>query len=155
RLFTTQNAIHVTGSQAVLINFVRSITHQPAGRDKVAVRIDRRKSMACCKIDNQLPMNEGRHGWYQNQAAIRPLCECSDQALDLAGVANTERVHLHTERWRNALHCSQQADSARIGWIAKHSGTRYPRGDLLEEFQPFCTEAVFGSRKAGRMATGP
>jgi hypothetical protein len=37
--------------------------------------------------------NERRH----DQAAIRPARECSDVALDLAGVAHVDRAQLHPE----------------------------------------------------------
>jgi hypothetical protein len=42
-------------------------------------------------------MNRRQHASGHDQTAIREARECSDGALDLVGVAHTDRPHLHPE----------------------------------------------------------
>ena len=62
-----------------------------------------------------------------------------------------DRAHLNCERRRHALDCAQLS-AVRQGGIAKDCHSRHAGGDFLEQFQPFCANAVFVKSKAGDVA---
>src|SRR5262249_49592496 len=123
-LLALEDSVDIARRQTVLIEFIGSITHQPASFDEVAVGINRGKSVERREIDDQLPIDDGQRSRHEDQRSIRPLGECGDNTFDLAGITYAKRAHLHIQRRRCALDCGQQADPTGIAWIAEHPGSR-------------------------------
>ena len=90
-----------------------------------------------------------------DQTAVRCAHGRRDGALDVAGVAQVDRVHLHPERRRHRLDGAQLADHGGDGGIAKHRRARDLRRDLLEQLQPFPADAVFEIGETGDVASRP
>ncbi|HEY5130994.1 MAG TPA: hypothetical protein VIJ35_27510 [Bradyrhizobium sp.] len=90
-----------------------------------------------------------------DQAAIRGAREGRDGALDLAGVAHIDRVHLHPQRRRRGLDCAELAGTGGLGGIPKDRRLRHARHDLLEQLQPFPADAVFESHETRGVAARP
>jgi hypothetical protein len=81
--------------------------------------------------------------------------EGGNRALDLAEIAHHDRRELDRERLRHRLNGGKLADACRRGGVSKHHRARHVRCDLLEQFQPFPTQAVFEIREPGGVATRP
>ena len=77
---------------------------------------------------------------------------CSDGAVDLGRVSHVDRTQLHAERRRHGLDRAQLADAGRYGRIPKDRRSRHARRDLLEQLQPFRTDAEFELGKSGGVA---
>src|SRR5262245_47308382 len=105
--------------------------------------------------DDQMAMNYRQRTPRDNQAAIwraREVCDC---ALDLVRVAHVDWAHLQSERRRHCLDGAELTEPGRDGGVPKDGRPRYPRRDLLEQFQPFSTDAVFELDKSGGVAARP
>jgi pimeloyl-ACP methyl ester carboxylesterase len=138
-----------------LIDQIRAIRDQSAGRDKEPFEVDRRQLVPRSKRNDQITMNDRRRARRRDDAAIRDARERRNGALDLAGVAHVDRAYLHSERWRHGLNDGELADPGRTGGIPKHSRSRHARPDLLEQFQPFPAQTVFEHNEAGSVAARP
>jgi hypothetical protein len=57
-----------------------------------------------------------------------------DGALNLAGVAHIDGVHLHPERWRRSLDDAELGGAGGYGGIPKDRHSRHARRDFFEEF---------------------
>ena len=78
-----------------------------------------------------------------------------DGALDLGGIAQVDRAHVHADPRRRRLDHRELADPGRVGGITKDRCPRHAWRDLLEQFQPFAAQTVFQHQKAGRVAARP
>ena len=78
-----------------------------------------------------------------------------DGALDVAGVAQVDLVHLHPERRRPPPGWRPAGRSRRGCRTAKHRRARDLRRDLLEQLQPFPADAVFEIGETGDVASRP
>src|SRR5262249_22103046 len=83
------------------------------------------------------------------QTAIRRAREIRYSALDLTGVAQIDRNHLHPERRRDGLYRSELGKLGGIGRIPKDSHPAYVRRDLFEQLQPFPANSVVVNRETG------
>src|ERR1700730_19060141 len=97
-------------------------------------------------------MSSSRRASRHDQTAVRGVCEGSDGAFDLAGVAYVDWAHLHPNGRGHGLDSAELCNSGWIDGIAKDSRPSYVRRDLLEQFQQFCVQAVFRQHKAGGIA---
>src|SRR5437879_13132204 len=79
-----------------------------------------------------------------DQAAIRSTGEACDRAFDLLGIVSVDRPQLHAERLRRSPSSAELSDAGWIGGIAEDGGSRNPRRDLLQKFQPFPAQAKIG-----------
>ena len=91
----------------------------------------------------------------QDQASIRRAREGRDGALDLGRVAHVNRAHVHANRRRHRLDNGELADPRCDGGVPKDRCSCHVRRDLLEQFQPFCTQTVFEHQKASGVAARP
>src|SRR3954468_16740234 len=85
-------------------------------------------------------------------AAIRTAREGCKGALDLVRVAHVNRVYLYPERRCCRLNGTELADTGGGTRITENRRLDHPRCDLLEQFEPFCTQAVFEIRQPGGVA---
>jgi hypothetical protein len=95
---------------------------QAAAGDVVAEGVDRRQPVPGRKGDNQIAMNHRQRAARHDQAAVRPARECGNAALDLASVARLDRAHVHAERRRHSLDCTQLAGPGALGAIPNDRG---------------------------------
>ena len=59
------------------------------------------------------------------------------QAFAASGIAYAEGAQRDPEGRRNGLNCGELANSGRVGGVPKDRHSRYTRGDLFQQFQPF------------------
>src|SRR5260370_37845536 len=97
-------------------------------------------------------MSRGRRAPRYDQTAIRGTREGRDGSLYLAGVAHVDRAHFHSYGRGHGLDGSELSHSGRIEGISKNSRSLHARLDLLEQFQQFGVQTVFGQHKAGDVA---
>ena len=90
-----------------------------------------------------------------DQAAIRVQSERRDGTLDLARIPHVDRTQVHAKRRRHSLDRAELARSGRYGRIAQDRRSRYARGNVLEQLQPFPGDGIFEVAKAGDIAAGP
>ena len=88
RLLALENAIDIAGSTPELIDYISPIGDQAAAGDKEAFEVDRGQFVPGRKPDDQIAMNLRQRAPCHDYAAIRGVRECSDGALDLAGIAH-------------------------------------------------------------------
>ena len=134
--FAFEDAIDVARRRPVLLDAIRPVRGEPAGRDEGTIRKDRGQSVLGCKADNQVAMKHGRRARKHDLTAIRLARESSDGALHLADIARVNQVQLHPQRGRHGL------DSAQQVVFAGHRGSRHV-GDVQSS----------RSRKAGCAST--
>src|SRR5262245_29322736 len=87
-----------------------------------------------------------------DQTAIRRARERREATLDIVDVERVDRAQLHTECLRGSLDRGELGDPGTARWVPDHCGACQTRHDLLEEFEPFPTQAVFVLRKASGVA---
>ena len=90
-----------------------------------------------------------------HQPAIGGAREGRDLALHFREVERIDRVRFHTERRRYGLDHRKLTDPGASRGIPNYRRSRHVRRYLLEQFHPFCGEAVFKLGKAGNVAAGP
>src|ERR1700752_3631890 len=71
RLLSLEDAIDVARRAPVLVREIGTIGNKPAGRSKIAKRIDRRKSMPRGSRNDGLPVDGRRRAKRHDQATIR------------------------------------------------------------------------------------
>ena len=82
-------------------------------------------------------MDDGGRAPGYDQATVRALRERCDGALDLARIPHVDRAQLDAKRWGGALECAELGGPGRYCRFSKDRHTRYARGDLLKQLQPF------------------
>ena len=87
-----------------------------------------------------------------DQAAVRSAREGRDAALDLGGIVEPDRIHLHPEGWGDGLDGAELSRSAGVGWISQNSRSRHAWGDLLEQLQPFRADVELEIGEPGSVA---
>src|SRR5262249_35050544 len=80
-------------------------------------------------------------------AALGGASEGGNRALDFAEIAHPDRRKLDRERLGHRLNGAKLADACRGGGVSKHHRPRHARHDLLKQFHPFPTQAVFVIRE--------
>ena len=100
-------------------------------------------------------MTSTRCACRHDQAAIRRARESGNGRSISAGVAHADRDQIHAERRCHGLDCAELPNAAGPGGIPQHRHTCHDRRDLLEQLQPFRTDAVFEVSKSGSVATRP
>src|SRR5262249_60805089 len=115
-----EEPIYAAGCMAVLVEKINPIRDKAAAGDEVASVVDRRQFVPGRKRDNQLAMEYRPRARRDDQAAIRGTRECRDGALDLAGVAHTDRTYLHPEGGRHGLDDGALADPGGYGRIPQN-----------------------------------
>src|SRR5262245_12423266 len=104
--------------------------------------------------DDRTAMNRRRGAPRHDQPSVRGAREGREASLNLGRVADVNRAKLHAERRRHRLYGGPLADPARDAGIAKDCRTRHARRDLLEQFQPFRTEAILEADETSGIAAG-
>src|SRR3984893_10822275 len=104
------------------------------------------------KRDDQLAMNGRQPATRHDQAAVRGVRECGDGALDVAGIADVNRLHLHPQRRSHGLDHGELVDPLGYCRVAKDRCSRHTRRDLFEQLQKFRTHSVFDLCKTSGVA---
>src|SRR2546421_13007020 len=78
--------------------------------------------------------------------------EGTDSALDLAGIAQSNRAQLDTERRRHGLQSAQLSGARGYRSISKDCNALEVRRDLLQQLEPFPADAVLEIGEPGRIA---
>ena len=97
-------------------------------------------------------MNDSQPAPRYDQAVVRGAREGRDGPLELAGVADTNRAHLHPQRGCHGLDRAELTNSGRPAHIADDGNPRHVRRDLLDQLQPFTAETVLELHEAGGVA---
>jgi hypothetical protein len=92
RLLALEDAVDVGGRAPVLVDSIRPIGDQAAGRNEEAVRVDRGQFVPGRQGDDQIAMKYRPVAPGQNQTSIGGSREGGDGALDLDGVAQLTGV---------------------------------------------------------------
>src|SRR3954469_23543991 len=111
--------------------------------------VDRGQFVPGRERDDQLAMTLRRGTRRHDQTSIRSAREGRDGALDLAGVTDVDREHLHPDRWRHGLNDAELGGAGGWAGIPKYSHARHAWRDLLEKRQPFSAQAVFEKHETG------
>src|SRR4029077_9349523 len=98
-------------------------------------------------------MNDCQRASSHDQPTVRATCEGCNGTLNLGGIAHVHGAHLDRDGSRYGLNCRPEAKASADGWIAQNRCARDVWLDLLQQLQPFCTDAVFVWRKAGGVAS--
>jgi hypothetical protein len=83
------------------------------------------------QLDDYIARKRSWRAGRDNQAAIRGACEGRHITLDVAGIAQVDRAHLHSERWGRGLHRAQLARPCRYSGISQERYSLYAGGDLF------------------------
>src|SRR5215472_8991199 len=94
-----------------------------------------------------------RRSRYYQPAARRPR-QCRDGALDLLRIAQADTAQFDMERRGYCLDRGVLRQCADIARLDEKSYARNTGRNLLEQFQPFCTQAVLGRNKTSSAAAG-
>src|SRR5262249_22370992 len=119
-LLALENAINIVSRLPVLIEEVGSIGDQPPSGSEGALVVDSGQLVPRRKRDDQIAM---KHCWCtrrHDQTAIWNARESRYRVLELAGVAQVDRDHLHPERRRHSLDDAEHGDPGRIRRIANY-----------------------------------
>src|SRR6516165_392763 len=90
-----------------------------------------------------------------DKAAIRDTREDGDRVLDLSGIADVHRAHVHTELRRDGLDGREFADPGGYGGLPKDCYPRYAWRDFFEQLEQFVGHVVFIIHEAGDVAARP
>ena len=105
--------------------------------------------------NDQPAMKYRRRAPRHDQAAIRTLRERRDGALNLAGIARIDRAQLNAQRRRRGLDHAELGGPGRDGRFSKDHRPCHAGRNLLEQLQPFRSDAVFPHEKTGGIAARP
>src|SRR5215831_11753240 len=154
-LLALENAINIVSRLPVLIEEVGSIRDQPPSGSEGALVVDSGQLVPRRKRDDQIAM---KHCWRtrrHDQTAIWNARESRYRVLELAGVAEVDRDHLHPERRRHSLDDAEHGDPGRIRRIANYRCPFRAGRDLFEQLKPFTGQAVFQIHEASGVAAWP
>src|SRR5262245_22329871 len=85
----------------------------------------------------------------QDQPAIWSPRKGRDRPLDLARVAQVDRPYIYAGRCGHSLNYRKLSDPGGYGRIPQHYCSSETGCDLLEQFKPFSTQAIFELHEAG------
>jgi hypothetical protein len=142
RLLALEDAIDVSRGAPVLLDRIGPIRHQASATGEVLIGVDRGQSVLRSKGNDQIAIkcsSTHRH----DQPAIGGAREFRDLAFHFRDIERIDRTHFHPERRRYGLDHGELADPGPSGGIPNDRRPRHVRRDLLEQFHPFCGEAVF------------
>src|SRR6266508_3012965 len=152
RLSAAQNAVDIRRRSPILVDHVRRVGHETAGRDKEAVRVDRRQAMARRERDDEIAMQDAGAIRQHDKASIRQARERLDGALDVGGVIYRTGHEFERERRRNVLGRADEVIVRRRYGIGHEGGAPEMWRDLFEQGQPFSGDAFFVEHEAGDIA---
>src|SRR5262249_58491079 len=133
---------------------IGSIAHQSAVHSVVTERVNCRQGVARRKPDYELAVICNASHRY-NHASVASAREHCEAPLNFIGIANAQGSELNPQRLRHCLDCAELTDATRRGGIAKNGHTRYVRGNLFKQFEPFPAKAIFETRETGGIAPRP
>src|SRR5215467_6794101 len=142
-LLASENTVNIAGRAPHLIDKIRPMGDQAAGRGEAALVIDRRQFVSGSKHDDETTVRYSKRAGCQDQTAIAGTCEGDDAALDLTGVAHVDWSDVHLERRSHRLDDAELADPGGHCGIANDHRAGHPRCNLLEQLKPFATDAIF------------
>src|SRR5262245_27558525 len=87
RFLTLEDAVDVIGGASPSVPKTGSIRDQASIGDELVIEVDRGKSVAGRKLDDQIALSERYRARRHDQTAITRTRECSDCPLGLAGIA--------------------------------------------------------------------
>src|SRR3974377_429897 len=87
-----------------------------------------------------------------DQPAILGSRKGRDRSLDLARVAQVDRSYIYARRCGHRLNYRNLADPGGYGRIPQYYYSRETGCNLLEQFKPFSTQAIFELHEAGGIA---
>src|SRR5262249_57517569 len=90
-----EDGVDIGSSEPVRVDQIRSVRDQAAVSDEVAGGVDRRQFMLGRKRDDQFAMNGRQTAPRHDQATVGGARECSDGALELAGIPDVYWVDLY------------------------------------------------------------
>ena len=153
-LLALENTVDVFGRTPILVDRIGSIRDQAAATDEVAIGVNGGQSVLRCKGNDHIAMKcSSTH--CHHQPAIGGAREGRDLALHFREVERIDRAQFHTERRRYGLDHRKLTDPGASRGIPNDCRSRHVRRDLLEQFHPFCGEAVLKLGKACNVAAGP
>src|SRR6516162_4288696 len=97
-------------------------------------------------------MDQTKRACRHNQAAILGARKGRDRSLDLARVAQFDRLHIYAGRRGHRLNYRKLADPGGYGRIPQYYYSRETGCNFFEQFQPFSTQAIFELHEAGGIA---
>jgi hypothetical protein len=98
--------------------------------------------MPRCQRNDQLAMDDRSRAPGDDQTIVGALPERCYGAFDLARIPHVDRAQLYAKRWRRALECAELGGPGSYRRFSKDRHTRYARGDLLEQLEPFAGYAI-------------
>src|SRR5262249_22949080 len=108
--------------------------------------------MPCRQRDDQITTGRGQSACRHYQPAIWGARKVRDCTLDLARVAQFDRLYIYAGRRGHRLNYRKLADPSGYGRIPQCYYSRETGCDFFEQFQPFSTEAIFELHEAGGIA---
>src|SRR5262245_19169604 len=96
RFLALEDAVDIAGGAPKPILKINSIRDQTADSGEKALEVDRGKSVASRKVDDQTALNIG-------QRTLARTRECRDGPLSLVGVAQVEWANVYADRPRHGL----------------------------------------------------
>jgi hypothetical protein len=103
RLLALEDAIHVAGGAAELIEEIRSIADETAYFAIETRIVDRGQSVPSGQRNDQIAMRGRRRTARDNEATIWALRESRDGTLNLVGIPHIDDTQLNAERGRHGL----------------------------------------------------
>src|SRR5262249_54820436 len=128
-LFALEDAIDVAGRAAVRVDRVGAVRDEAAAGGVEAIPVDRRQLVASRKCDDQLAMHQCEPARCDDQPPLGAANEGSHCALDLARVADIDRLQFPPERRRNCLDGTQLAAAGSLPGI-RNTATRVRSGAI-------------------------
>src|SRR5262249_59095083 len=128
RLGTTQDTVDIRGGLPKHLNLVCPVGHETARRHKETERVDRRRAVPCSKLDDKIPMGDGRDIRRQEQTAVRYACEGLKNAFDVGGALARAGRHPHRAGGRRGVRGGAEGGRERAPWGGCPRSAREARG---------------------------
>ena len=154
-LLSLENSIHVASRLPVLLDEVRSVSNEAAGRNDVAIGVDRWQLVPSRKFNDRCAKHQRQRARCHDQAAVRGASKRHDRAFDLADVAQADRAQFHTARRRHGLNCGKLTCRGGDFRVPKDRHACHGRGYLFEQLKPFSTHAVCKGGEARGVGARP
>src|SRR5262249_37141014 len=90
RLLALEDTVDVAGRAATWVDLIRPVGDQTTASDKVACEIDRGQSVAGCKCDDRIAMNERQCARRHDETSVCGARERANAAFNFAGVTHAK-----------------------------------------------------------------